>query len=41
MRPKQRAVPSKVKVTGNPAIKRMVNAKNIQAGKYSIRTFPP
>jgi len=35
--PKQREVPRSVKVTGNPAISRMVKARNIQAGRYSIR----
>jgi hypothetical protein len=39
--PKQRPVPIKVKVTGNPAIRRMVSARNIHAGKYSIRTISP
>jgi hypothetical protein len=41
MNPKQRPVPSKVKVTGNPAMRRIVNAKNIHAGKYSIRPISP
>ena len=37
MSPNTRAVPMRVKVTGKPAISRMVKAKNIHAGKYSIR----
>jgi hypothetical protein len=30
-------VPFRVKVTGKPVINKMVKAKNIQAGRYSIR----
>jgi hypothetical protein len=41
MRPKNRAVPMRVKVTGNPAISRMVRARNIHPARASIRFLPP